>query len=657
VDVARLVSERMGACASIALTDRVACARDAWQRRLIEVQHGAAFDSSRLPAAIVRASDTGEITKLLELARAEGLAVVPYGAGSAVTGAVACDARTVVLDTKRLSDFEVEEDGTVLSVGPGALGVTLEESLARRGHTLGHFPSSILCSTVGGWVAARGAGQCSGRYGKIEDMVVSLDAALGNGDELTAFRRTRGRDLTPLLIGSEGTLGVLTRLRLRLHRAPAARAFAGFELPDMERGADALRCLYQAGLRPCVARLYDPLDSVLLGDGKRTKKRKQGQDPLLSFALAAPRALGRGIALAERFLLKRCKLVIIFEGEADEVRADVARAEQLVRGVGGTPLGEGIARHWFARRYAVSYRQSEVFRSGAYSDTMEVAAPWSKLTALYHGVREALGRHALVMAHMSHAYPDGCSIYFTFVARPAQSAAVLAHEAAWRDALEATLAAGGTVSHHHGVGRLRDEFLTRELGAGGASALAAVKRACDPRGILCPGTPLSALPRGGADAERPAPRGGIELDAVSELVRLPGHVTLHEAADALRARGHRLLAEPLALSVRDWVRAGLPGLPDPLADPVEQRVAGFEARLGDRRFVVQRPVPRRALGPDPFALFAGEGAFGDVDAVWVRAPALAAPPARPLAHAASAPPPPSNAENEVWARIGTELSR
>lgn len=657
MDVARLVSERMGASASIALTDRVACARDAWQRRLIEVQHGAAFDSSRLPAAIVRASDAGEIAKLLELARAEGFAVVPYGAGSAVTGAVACDARTVVLDTKRLSDFEIEEDGAVLSVGPGALGVTLEESLALRGYTLGHFPSSILCSTVGGWVAARGAGQCSGRYGKIEDMVVSLDAALGNGDQLTAFRRASGRDLTPLLIGSEGTLGVLTRLQLRLHRAPAARAFGGFELPDMERGAEALRGLYQAGLRPSVARLYDPLDSALLGDGKKTKKRKRGTDPLLSLAMLSPRVLGRGIALAEGVFLKRCKLVTIFEGEPDEVRADLARVEELVRGVGGSALGEGIARHWFARRYAVSYRQSEVFRSGAYSDTMEVAAPWSKLAALYYGVREALGRHALVMAHMSHAYPDGCSIYFTFVARPNPSAAVRAHEAAWRDALEATLAAGGTVSHHHGVGRLRDEFLARELGAGGSAALAAVKRACDPLGILCPGTPLSALSASSADGERPATRDGIELDAVSELVRLPGHVTLRDATTVLRARGHTLLVEPLALSVRDWVRAGLPGLPDPFVDPVEQRVAGFEARFGLERFILQRPAPRRALGPDPFALFAGEGAFGEVDAVWVRAPALGAPRARPLAHASSAPPAPSSAEDEVWARLATELSR
>lgn len=656
VDAARLVSERMGASASTALTDRIACSRDAWQRRLIEVQHGAAFDTARLPAAIVRVAHADEVAELLELARAEGLAVVPYGAGSAVTGAVACDARTVVLDTKRLCDFEVEENGSVLSVGPGALGITLEERLGQRGYTLGHFPSSILCSTVGGWVAARGAGQCSGRYGKIEDMVVAMDAVLGSGDALTLPRRPTGRDLTPLLVGSEGTLGVLTRLRLRLHRVPAARGFGGFELPDMERGADALRGIFQAGLRPSVARLYDPLDSALLGDGKKTKKRRSSTDPLAGLAFAIPRALGRGVALAERFLLKQSKLVLIFEGERGDVQADLARAGELVRAAGGTSLGEGIARHWFARRYAVSYRQQEAFHAGAFTDTMEVAAPWSRLSALYRGVHRALERYALVMAHMSHAYPDGCSIYFTFVARPGATDAVRVHEAMWRDALEAALEAGGTVSHHHGVGRLRGEFLARELGAGGAHALSALKRACDPRGILCPGTPLSTLTGSGSDPPARELR-SLELDAASELVRLPGHVTLRDAAAELRARGHTLLVEPLELEVRDWVRAGLPGLADPFADPVEQRVAGFEARFGEGRRLVQRPVPRRALGPDPFALFAGNDALGDVEAVWVRAPALAAQRARPLPFAGSEPPAPSRAEDAVWRRLVAEISR
>jgi alkyldihydroxyacetonephosphate synthase len=654
----------MGARASTALTDRVACARDCWQRRLIDVQHGAAFDPARLPAAVVRVTRAEDVAELLALARAEGLAVVPYGAGSAVTGAIACDARTVVLDTKRLSDFSVEQDGNVLSVGPGALGVTLEERLAVSGYTLGHFPSSILCSTVGGWVAARGAGQCSGRYGKIEDMVVSLDTVLGNGDELTAHRRPAARDLTPLLVGSEGTLGVLTRLRLRLHRAPAARAFLGFEFPSMAHGAEALRRLFQAGLRPAVARLYDPLDSLLLGDGTKPKKRRRGPDPFMALALRAPRAVGAGIALVERLLLKRCKLIAIFEGDPEDVRDDVARAEALVQKEEGTAIGEGIARHWFSRRYAVSYRQSEVFRSGAFSDTMEVAAPWSRLSALNHAVHAALGRHALVMAHMSHAYPDGCSIYFTFVARPRKSGAISAHETAWRDALAAAHEAGGTVSHHHGVGRLRGAFLAQELGGGGAFSLAAVKRAWDPSGILCPGTPLSELrppsrigqPVGRAVDEPVGQRDALELDELSELARLPGELALRDAVSQLKARGHELRFEPDAGSVSEWVAAGLPGMPDSFDDPVEQRVAGFEARLLGGVRLRLAPVPRRALGPDPFALFAGNAAVGSVESVWLRAPRIGAPRARVLRYDGTAPPPVTPAEERAWSSIQAALS-
>jgi alkyldihydroxyacetonephosphate synthase len=496
-------------------------------------------------------------------------------------------------------------------------------------------------------------------------MVVSLDAVLGNGDDLTAHRRPAGRDLTPLLVGSEGTLGVLTRLRLRLHHAPAHRAFLGFEFPNMDHGAEALRRLYQAGLRPAVARLYDPLDSFMLGDGTKPKKPRRGPDPFTALALGAPRVVGAGIALAERFLLKRCKLITIFEGDSEDVREDAARAEALVQKVGGRALGEGIARHWFSRRYAVSYRQSEVFRTGAFSDTMEVAAPWSRLSALNHAVHAALGRHALVMAHMSHAYPDGCSIYFTFVARPRKSGAVRTHETLWREALAAAHEAGGTVSHHHGVGRLRGEFLAQELGAGGAFSLAAVKRAWDPSGILCPGTPLSELhppsrigrPVGSDADEAVEKRNALKLDEISELVRLAGELSLRDAVGQLRARGHELRFEPDARSVREWVAAGLPGMPDSFDDPVEQRVAGFAARLNGGVRLRLDPVPRRALGPDPFALFAGSAALGSVESLWLRAPRIGAQRARVLRYAGAAPPPVSGAEERAWSRIQLALER
>ncbi|HEV8549060.1 MAG TPA: FAD-binding oxidoreductase, partial [Polyangiaceae bacterium] len=249
------LSPKLRARSTTAMPDRVAAARDLWQRRIVEVQHGDAVVAERLPAAVLRPETTDEVVEIVALAGREGLAIVPYGAGSGVCGAIEGGPRTLVLDTKRLRRFEVTEAGT-LRAGPGVPGMALEDTLGRRGLTVGHFPSSILCSTVGGWVAARGAGQCSGRYGKVEDMVVSATTVLASGSVTRFQRRQTGLNLLPLLVGSEGTLGVFTELELRLHAAAPERAFTAFELPSTRSGMAVLRRVYQAGLRPAVARLY-----------------------------------------------------------------------------------------------------------------------------------------------------------------------------------------------------------------------------------------------------------------------------------------------------------------------------------------------------------------------------------------------------------------
>jgi alkyldihydroxyacetonephosphate synthase len=659
-DVARLLAERFRRRVSLDVPERVACAKDLWQRHLIALQNGPAVDPTRLPAAVVRPETTDEVAALVALARREGFPLVPFGAGSGVCGGIACEPRTVVVDTKRMRASRFSEAGPGLSVGPGAMGITLEESLEKDGFTLGHFPSSILCSTVGGWVAARGAGQCSGRYGKIEDMVMGAECVLGSGEIVKLRRRTNGLDLLPLLVGSEGALGILTELELRLHPVPESRAFAAFALPDMERGIATLRRVYQAGLRPAVARLYDPLDSLLLKNstnvGREPRVHDEGfgraRSALLRTLLRVPRLLEAGIEAAERTLVERSKLVFVFEGNDDDVRRDAEAAASIAVGEGGETLGEGPARAWFERRYAVSYKQSPVFRAGVWNDTMEVAAPWSKLDELFRSVRRALGRHALVMAHMSHAYPDGCSIYFTFVGRSRGEHPEAEHAAVWRDALDATFAAGGVVSHHHGVGRLRKEALARELGPGGAEAHGALKRAWDPSGIMNPGSPFEPDARSSAGDVRArndvaAP---LLLDALSGLVRLRGNVRLDDAERALSEQGLTLGLEPLpAADVDTWIGSGMPGLPDPWLDPVEQRLAGFEAVLGSGARLELRPAPRRATGPDLSALFVGAASrVGRVESAWLRARPKLAPRARALGFSGERNPEPSEAERRAF---------
>jgi alkyldihydroxyacetonephosphate synthase len=648
------------------LAERVACARDLWQRHLIEVQHEGAVSSERLPAAVVSPESAAEVEELVALARREGLTVVPFGGGSGVCGAIECGPRTLVLDTKRMRASRVT-DARTLVVGPGALGIALEDTLERRGYTIGHFPSSILISTTGGWVAGRGAGQCSGRYGKIEDMILSVSTVLGSGLAATFRRRAAGLDLVPLFVGSEGTLGVFTELELRLHPLPRERAFAAFELPDTRAGITVLRRIYQAGLRPAVARLYDPLDTLLFGRHSHehppsTEVRPWDADKHRGLRrwLAFPGLVSRAIGLAERTFMQKTLLVLVFEGETGEARADADGALALAAEAGGRSLGDAPARAWFARRYAVSYDQSLVFRHGSFSDTLEVAARWSRIEALYDEVRRAIGRRALVMAHLSHAYPDGCSIYFTFVA-PSGAGAVAVHRAIWRDAMSAALAAGGVISHHHGVGRVRASALADELGADGLELLRRVKRACDPDGVLAPGSPLGAPAAPDVPARPPAHGTASHawlVDPVSGLARAPGDMPLPHVERALAAEGRTLgLGErPPELGVAAWVAAGMPGMPDALDDPVAQRVAGFAASAGELA-VELAPAPRRASGPDVSALFVGAAErVGKVEHVWLGARSLRARPARVLPHAVDRSPPVSAAESASWDAIARSVT-
>lgn len=661
--IGRLLSERFRGRVATDLAERVACARDLWLRHLIAVQQGPAVDPAHLPAAVVSPETTEDVVRLVELARREGLPLVPFGAGSGVCGGIECEPRSVVVDTKRLRGPERVDPGPALAIGPGVFGVTLEETLERKGFTIGHFPSSILCSTVGGWVATRGAGQCSGRYGKIEDMLVGAECVLGTGEVLRLRRRANGFDLSPLFVGSEGAFGIFTELELRMHPLPETRAFAAFELPDMRCGTAALRRVYQSGLRPPVARLYDPLDSLLLSSTAKTLKeprlRPDGFGLVRSAAvralLRAPRLIELALGAAEESVLSESKLLFVFEGTRDEVRSDLERATTLVEREGGRALGEGLARAWYERRYAVSYRQSPVFRAGIWNDTMEVAAPWSKLDRVYREVRSALGQHVLVMAHMSHAYPDGCSVYFTFVGRSRGAESVKDHERIWRDALDAVLEAGGVASHHHGVGRLRKEALHRELGPGAGVAYGAMKRAWDPHGIMNPGSPFEpgdTAPRSGSTDNAP-----WQLDPVSGLVRIRRGVRLDEVERALRREGSTLGIDPLPASDVDaWIAAGMPGLPDPFLDPVDQRIAGLEATLSGGAHLDLRPSPRRATGPDLGALFTGtNGRLGRVEAAWLRIRPASGASARPLPFARERDPVPAAGEAHELERLVASL--
>jgi alkyldihydroxyacetonephosphate synthase len=511
--------------------DLATYARDMWPRLLLAVRDGSPLPHR--PHAVVWPESVREVAAIVRVARDQGVPIVPYGGGSGVCGGAVPLHGGITIDTKRMDALEsVDPDEMVCDVQAGMNGQRFENELGRRGYTVGNFPSSIYCSTVGGWLACRAAGQMSTKYGKIEDRVVGLTCVTGRGEvlETDGMRRAQsGPDLTQLIVGSEGTLAVITSARLRLAPVPELRILRGFEIATVAEGVDAIRRVLQRGLRPAVVRLYDEVDTFLnhavsLGGqpvddpegfappapapgggalprlpgkadaasaGLAARLGKVGRalkHDLVAGALGRPRLLNSVAgALAERVARKGCRLIIGLEGSRIRTEIEAGLVFDELGRAGARDLGEEPGRAWFEHRYAVSYKMSPLFREGAFVDTMEVAATWDRLGDLYREVRAALSRHALVMAHFSHAYPEGCSIYFTFVTqRHGRAAEEAAYDALWRDALAATSRVGGTISHHHGVGVLKAGAMTAEHREA-MTVLRALKRALDPDGVMNPG--------------------------------------------------------------------------------------------------------------------------------------------------------------------------
>ena len=437
--------------------------RDCWPRLTMRERAGERLDR---PAAVVWPVTVEQAAALYRWASARGIPVVPYGGGGGVTGGAAPIAGGVMLDTKRLDSIgPLDEVSGLVTVGPGVIGQVLEEWLGARGWTLGHFPSSITISSVGGFAAARSAGQSSTKYGKFEHMVAGLTAVLPDGTVVERAPQpasAAGPDLTQLLLGSEGTLGVITQVVLRVHPVPEAIALRGYRVPSFQGGMDVVRAVLRHGLRPAVLRVYDEADTQLFH----------------------PEVTGG------------CLLITMCEGWSPLVALEEKAIGLAVAAHGGEDLGEAPGRHWHERRYDASYRLADylkpagLFGDAVALDTMEVAAPWVSLPAAYDGIRDALATTMdLVLCHCSHAYSDGACLYFTFGAAAAgdEVSARERYDAAWTAALDAAVAAGATITHHHGVGLLRAPWLRQELGEGGWTTLERIKAALDPAGIANPG--------------------------------------------------------------------------------------------------------------------------------------------------------------------------
>ena len=402
---------------------------------------------ARPPEAVARPGTAEEVAAVLAVCSEARVPVTPAGARSGVCGGAMPLHGGVVLDLRGLSGVTSIDDVSLLAdVGAGTMGDAFEAELRAAGLTCGHRPQSVAISTVGGWLACRSAGQYSTRYGKIEDMVAGLDVVLADGRRVTtggAPRAATGPDLTQLFVGSEGTLGVVTSARLRLHPAPREEMRGAYAFESFADGVEACRRILQRGATPAVLRLYDQAESE--------------------------RTFGHSTTV----------LTVLDEGDDLLVQAtmDVV-AEQW-----GEPLGTGPVDRWMEHRDD-TYDTEELARQGIFGDTMEVAAGWSTLPRLYEAVTSALaGVPGTVWAsgHLSHAYSDGACVYVTFAGTGLDW-----YVPAWDAAAGAVLGLGGALSHHHGIGLAKARFLSAALGAA-HGVLADLKQALDPAGILNPG--------------------------------------------------------------------------------------------------------------------------------------------------------------------------
>ncbi len=496
--------------------DRIAYNADCWPRNLI-LSRGQII-TPNLPAAVVQPRTEKQVSNIVKWAIKTKTPLVPFGAGSGVCGGTLGDPQGVVVDMKHFNKIlKVDKKNHMLHSEVGIIGMNLETELQRQGLTLGHFPSSLYCSTLGGYLAGRSAGQFSTRYGKIEDMVESVRLVSGEGEIFTT-----GNDEIDVLqsfVGSEGTLGFITEATLRIEEKPRQHYYRGFEFNDIPSAIDAMRRVIQSGLRPTVLRLYDEFDSLIAkrkaGRSKSSTSSKliekiegflpsQTASQVRNNATAISKAI-MGRVLGAPLVLNtmvdalpaECLLIIGFEGSTSIAKAEADEAFELL-GARGIDLGSGPGHHWLEHRMDVSFKQSAMYVAGTFVDTMEISTSWTNLERLYRNVRKAMSPRVFIMAHFSHAYEHGCSIYFTFLGyADGLDNTLEAYQETWDLALNAVRNSGASVAHHHGVGVSKSGF-TKYDHPGGRPLFDLLKSTFDPHEILNPGKVWSN--RDGVDA-------------------------------------------------------------------------------------------------------------------------------------------------------------
>jgi alkyldihydroxyacetonephosphate synthase len=450
-------------------------------RDLLRVRAG---DLRRTPDVVVYPADEAQVQSIVDAAIAEDAVIIPFGGGSNIVGSLEPgpqEQRTVIsLDLGRLDRvLEIDEESGLARIQAGAQGPDIERQLAAKGWTLGHFPDSFTHSTLGGWVATRSSGMQSDKYGDIGDIARGMRVVRPGGVlVIRAIPSTStGPSVREMIVGSEGRLGVITEVTVQVHRVPEKREIQAYLFPGWETGLEAMRAISESDAAPSVTRISDARETAF---SFATGKESTGVAKLVTAGL------GRYLKAKGWDTDQMCLSFIGFEGSEENVTRQKKLVGQIVKKHGGIGVGKGPGVLYDQKKFDTPYLRDFLLDRGGAADVSETAAPWSKLLPLYRHVFDSanraydeLGLKGWIMAHLSHSYHSGACLYFTFAF--AHGDDPLSQYDTVKTAIQqAFIDAGGSLSHHHGVGVEHAAWLEQDISVGGLAVMQGLFDSADP---------------------------------------------------------------------------------------------------------------------------------------------------------------------------------
>lgn len=431
------------------------------------------------PDAVVYPKTENEIIKLVQYCDSRRIPIIPFGLGSSVTRALEAEKGGISVDVSKnfTNIIELNTTNSTVTVEAGVSGPVLEKYLNERGYTCGHFPQSFEYSTVGGWVAAKGAGQASTGYGRIENMLVAMTVVTPSGViHIKDFPAASiGPDFREIFIGSEGMFGIITRITIKARKYnPYNTVYASYMFHDFVPAVEAMREMMQAQCGvPHLFRISDPEETEI---GLQMKGKDKG-------------ITGLALKLLGFKPMRRTLMYAAMEGDSDHNRLVAEKLATVARRHKGFSLGAYATEKWLEQRYSSAYMRDPLMDNGIRLDTLETACTWDKLYTVWNQVRSYVKGfpHAICLTHISHVYETGANLYFVFGMPMKSSKELEDFEQFHRGIIDAIFKSGGSLSHHHGIGRLTAPWFEKQHGKNHAELLRSVKKKLDPKGIMNPG--------------------------------------------------------------------------------------------------------------------------------------------------------------------------